>query len=98
MTTAHPFELHAHSGGGFVSFDRRSAETMALPLLALNKALYRERGTRAEIVLEFDANQVILSGAGLSSLLEHLLAGRVKTIREGSFEGCVVDGIQIVDC
>lgn len=97
MSDQHPYDLHAHGNGGFISFDSRSGDVISLPLLSLDRATLRNRGSRCELVLEFDSNLVTIHGTGLASVAEHLFAGRVKAIRMGTYDGCVVDGIQIVD-
>jgi hypothetical protein len=93
-TAALPYDLHAHGTGSFVVFE--SAEAVALPLFALSRATLRGDGGR-QISLEFTHAQVVVEGAGLAELFAHLLAGRLKTIRCGRHEGCLVDRIQICD-
>jgi hypothetical protein len=85
-----PFDLHTQGAGAFVSFE--IGEVIALPLLSLNKATLRgDDGT--ELVLSFTDMQIVIEGAGLAPLFEHVLSGRVKTIRSGEFESCIVDRV-----
>jgi hypothetical protein len=90
----HPFETHAHGGGGFTVFE--SGESVALPLLHLNKATLRGPGGQ-RIVLEYPETQVVVEGEGLDELFTHVLAGFVRTIRRGKHGRCVVGVIQVLD-
>ena len=70
---------------------------MALPLLALGKATWRERDGRQAVVLEFAALVVTLEGEGLRELFDHLLAGRVRVIRRGRSPRSAVVCIHVLD-
>lgn len=97
MNDQHPYALFSHGSGGFVSFDCTGGDVLSLPLLSLTRATLRTRGSRCELVLEFESNQVTLRGTGLAGLSDHLFAARVKMIRTGKFEGCSIESIQVVD-
>jgi hypothetical protein len=87
-----PFDLHVHGSGAFIAFE--IGDIVALPLLSLGKATLRgEKG--AEVVLCFVEHQVVIEGTGLQALFEHLLSGRVKSIRAGEYETCCVTRIAI---
>lgn len=95
MKTELPFELHSQGrGGGFVIFE--TTESVALPLLALRRAVLRG-ATRQSIVLEFDVQIAVIDGTGLADLFSHLLAGHLKTVRCGRYEDCVVESIRLTD-
>ena len=95
MKEISPFDLHAHGGGGFVTFEVNDA--VALPLLALAKATLRSSGARQIVILEFDGQMVTIEGAGLLGLFDHLLAGRIKAVRTGHYEECVVDRLHLAE-
>jgi hypothetical protein len=92
--SASPYELHAHGGGGFVSFE--TDETVALPLFSLGHAVLRGNGETL-VSLEFAHHRVVLEGQKLGELFAHLLAGRVRLIRRGRHAECAVDKIQILE-
>lgn len=95
MKTAFPFELHTHGhGGGFVIFE--TGEAVALPLLALRRAVLRGAAQQS-VVLEFDAQVAVIDGTGLTDLFAHLLSGRLKAVRCGRHEACVVESIRLTD-
>ena len=95
MKTAYPYELHTQGqGGGFIILE--TGEAVALPLLGLRRA--RLRGTAQQsVLLEFDAQVAVIDGSGLSDLFAHLLAGRLKAVRCGRHEDCVVESIRLTD-
>ena len=97
MNDQHPYELHTHGGGAFVSFDSMQGDVLSLSLISLNRAILRTRGQGSELVLEFEANLVSVFGCKLDSLRDYLLAGRLKVIRTGQFEECAVTGIRVSD-
>jgi hypothetical protein len=90
----HPFETHAHGGGGFTVFE--SSESVALPLLHLNKATLRGPGGQ-RMVLGYPETQVVVEGEGLDELFAHVLAGFVRTIRKGKYESCLITAIHVLD-
>jgi hypothetical protein len=97
MNTEQPYELHNQGGGGFVSFDSRQGDIVALPLISLTRASLHTRDKEQELVLDFESAQVRIHGSGITSLMDHLLAGRVKMIRTGTFDECHVQTLEIVD-
>ncbi|PTY00142.1 hypothetical protein [Opitutus sp. ER46] len=92
--TRPPFDLHVHGSGAFITFE--IGDAVALPLLSLSKAILRGERS-AEIVLSFAELQLVIEGSGLEPLFEHLLSGRVKSIRAGVYEACRVDKITAHD-
>lgn len=89
-----PYDLHVHGSGAFITFE--IGDAVALPLLSLSKAILRGERS-AEIVLSFAELQLVIEGSGLELLFEHLLSGRVKSIRAGEYEACRVDKITAHD-
>ena len=96
METQFPYELHAHGGGGFVTFE--VGESVALPLIALNTATLRGPTGNQSIVLAFASHLVEIQGTGLNEVFEHLLGGLVRVVREGRHEKCIVEKIQVAEC
>lgn len=96
MENQFPFELHAHGGGRFVTFE--VDESVALPLIALNTATLRGSTENQAIVLAFVSHLVEIQGTGLNEVFEHLLGGLVRVVREGRHEKCIVEKIQIAEC
>lgn len=95
MNPIFPFELHTQGhGGGFVVFE--TSESVALPLLALRRAVLRGAAQQS-IVLEFEAQVAVIDGSGLTDLFAHLLSGRLKTIRCGRHEACVIERVHLTD-
>lgn len=94
MKTVFPYELHT-SGGGFCVLFETAAEALALPLTALVCARLRTGGEGQQLVLEFNTLCVRIDGTGLTEMLAHLLVRRVKTIRVGHHEICVVKKLYI---
>lgn len=90
-----PYELHTHGSGAFVIFN--VTEQIALPLIAMIRATLRANGDGDEIILEFQTAEVVITGRGLTLLLEHLLAGRVKRISRASDAVCDVAGIRFTE-
>jgi len=96
METQFPFELHAHGGGRFVTFE--VDESVALPLIALNTATLRRSTGNQAIVLAFASHLVEIQGTGLDEVFDHLLGGLVRVIRKGRHEKCIVEKIQVAEC
>ena len=96
METRFPFELHAHGGGRFVTFE--VDESVALPLIALNTATLRGSTGNQAIVLAFASHLVEIQGTGLNEVFEHLLGGLVRVIRRGQHGKCIVEKIQVAEC
>ena len=88
-----PFELHSHGGGGFIVFE--VGEAVALPMIALTKAILRGSAEAQEIVLDFEAHIVLIEGAGLADLFGHLIGGRMKAIRSGKHGACAVKKVHL---
>ena len=89
-----PFEMHASGGGGFTTFE--STDAVALPLMLLAKATMHT-GIGQRLTLEYGSTSVVIEGEGLAEICAHLLAGRVRTIRQGQHADCKVRVIQILD-
>jgi len=85
--------MHTH-GGGFTVFE--SGDAVGLPLIHLSRATLRGANGQ-KIQLEFSSAQVVIEGESLAELFGHVLDGRVKVVRRGRHESCVVAGIQILD-
>lgn len=96
-TTIFPYELHVSGGGFCVLFELAPDNALALPLTALFCARLAGREDAQRLVLEFPGHHVTVEGGGLDDMLAHLLAGRVKTLRPGRHEGCVVTRIHAVE-
>lgn len=96
MKTIFPYELHV-SGSGLCILFELGTDALALPLTALICARRREREGAQQLVLEFPNGQVEISGQGLDEMLAHLLAGRVKTLRVGKHEACIVTKIRFAE-
>ena len=95
MKNVFPFELHTQGhGGGFVIFE--TSEAVALSLMALRRAVLRGEAQQS-VLLEFDAQVVVIDGTGLDDLFAHLLSGRLKAVRCGRHEACVVESIRLTD-
>jgi hypothetical protein len=90
-----PYELHTQGYGAFVTF--ALGEQIALPLLTLARATLRGTDATDELVLEFHGVEVAIAGHGLSLLLEHLLAGRVKRISVAHDGTCGITAIRIIE-
>jgi hypothetical protein len=96
MSGKFPFELHPHgASSGFVVFE--TSEATALPLMALEKATLRGEDAAQSMVLEFEAQLVVIEGAGLGDLFTHLLAGRIRVVRCGRHDGCVIESIHVTN-
>lgn len=89
-----PYDLHTHGTGAFIIFEM--GDSIALPLMALTRTTIRG-STGRQLVLNFPEDQVIVEGEGLSTLLHHILLGRVRTIRVGKTNECTVSRIQAVE-
>ena len=95
MKNVFPFELHTQGhGSGFVVFE--TSEAIALPLMALRRAVLRGAAQQS-IVLEFEDHVAVIDGAGLGALFSHLLLGRLRAVRCGRHEECVVESIRLAD-
>ncbi len=96
MNEKFPFELHPHgSSSGFVVFE--TSEALALPLIALNKVTLRGGAAGQSMVLEFESQLVVMEGEGLGDLFTHLLAGRIRVVRSGRHEHCVLESIHVTN-
>jgi hypothetical protein len=90
-----PFELHLQGhGGGFIIFEM--TESVALPLLALRRAVLRGSAQQA-VLLEFEDQIAVIDGSGLGDLFLHLLSGRLKAVRCGRLETCLIESIRLTD-
>jgi hypothetical protein len=90
-----PYDLYPQGSGGFVTFELPS-EHVSLQLLAMERATMRG-DTGHLVILQFAASSVHIVGNGLTTLREHLLSGRVKTIRPGSHDTCTVEQISLYE-
>jgi hypothetical protein len=86
-----PYELHTHGSGAFVIFN--VADQIAFPLLTLGRATLRTTQAGDELRLEFQDVEVVLEGRGLASMLDHLLAGRVKRVSCAHDHTCHITAI-----
>ncbi|MFH1498016.1 MAG: hypothetical protein ABII82_09355 [Verrucomicrobiota bacterium] len=96
-TTIFPYELHVSGGGFCVVLELSEDNALALPLTALVCARLAGREDAQRLVLEFPGHHVTVEGGGLDDMLGHLLAGRVKTLRVGKHEDCVITRIHTVE-
>lgn len=96
-TTTFPYELHVSGGGFCVLFELTADSALALPLTALACARLAGREDAQRLVLEFPGHHVTIEGGGLGDMLAHLLSGRVKTLRTGKHESCVVTRIHAAE-
>lgn len=78
-----------------MSFESRDTDIVALPLSLLVRAVLRRRGVAEELLLQFEGDQVTISGAGLSELMNHILSARVQLLRVGQHDSCSIQALLV---
>lgn len=96
-TTIFPYELHVSGGGFCIVLELSKDNALALPLTALICARLAGLEDAQRLIMEFPGHHVTIEGGGLRDVVTHLLAGRVKALRVGRHEDCVVTRIHAAE-